>query len=185
MPSVRQLLKGQGLSDSATSIILQSWRDGTRKQYTTYLRQWEQYCCRREIDSLSATVTHGINFLSELYQNHNLSYSAINTAQSALSSVIFPPEGCTFGNHPLVCRLLKGVFTTRPSLPRYQCIWDVAVVLKYLKTLHPLEDLHLRDLTLKMTMLIALLSGQRCQTIHALDISAMQVVCHPNEQYVF
>ena len=34
-------------------------------------------------------------------------------------------------------------------------------------------------------MLIALLSGQRCQTIHALDISAMQVVFHPNEQYVF
>ena len=44
---------------------------------------------------------------------------------------------------------------------------------------------HLRDLTLKITMLIALLSGQRCQTIHALDINDMQVVCHPNQQYVF
>ena len=51
---------------------------------------------------------------------------------------------------------------------------------KYLKTLHPIRGLHLRDLTLKITMLIALLSGQRCQTIHALDISDMQVVCHPN-----
>ena len=56
---------------------------------------------------------------------------------------------------------------------------------KYLKTLHPIRGLHLRDLTLKITMLIALLSGQRCQTIHALDISDMQVVCHPNQQYVF
>jgi hypothetical protein len=34
-------------------------------------------------------------------------------------------------------------------------------------------------------MLIALLSGQRCQTIHALDMSDMQVVCHANQQYVF
>ena len=34
-------------------------------------------------------------------------------------------------------------------------------------------------------MLIALLSGQRCQTIHALDISDMQVVSQPNLQYVF
>ena len=56
---------------------------------------------------------------------------------------------------------------------------------KYLKTLHPIRGLHLRDLSLKITMLIALLSGQRCQTIHALDISDMQVVCHPNQQYVF
>ena len=185
MQRVRRLLKGQRLSDSATSIVLQSWRDGTRKQYTTYLRQWEQYCCQWEIDTFSATVIQGINFLSELYHNTNLSYSAMNTARSALSLVIFPPEGGTFGNHPLVCRLLKGVFTTRPSLPRYQCIWDVAIVLKYLKTLHPPEDLHLRDLTLKVNMLIALLSGQRCQTIHALDISDMEVVSQPNLQYVF
>ena len=109
----------------------------------------------------------------------------MNTARSAFSLVVFSPEGCTFGNHPLVSRLLKGVFTKRPSLPRYHSVWDVGIVLKYLKTLHPLEDLHLRDLTLKITMLIALLSGQRCQTIHALDMSEMQVVCHPNQQYVF
>ena len=108
----------------------------------------------------------------------------MNAARSALSLVIFPPEGCTFGNHPLVSRLLKGVFTKRPSLPRYS-VWDVAIVLKYLKTVHPLEDVHLRDLTLKITMLIALLSGQRCQTIHALDMSDMQVLCHLNQQYVF
>ena len=117
MQSVRQLLKGQGLLDSASSIVLQSWRDGTRKQYTTYLRQCEQYCCQWEIDTFSATVIQGINFLSELYHNTNLSYSAMNTARSALSLVIFPPEGGMFGNHPLVCQLLKGVFTTRPSLP--------------------------------------------------------------------
>jgi hypothetical protein len=127
----------------------------------------------------------GINFLSELYQKSNLSHSAMNTAHSALSSVIFPPEGCTFGNHSLVCSLLKGIFTTRPSLPRYHCVWDVATVLKYLRTLHPLEDLHLRELTLKVNMLIALLSGQRCQTIHALDLSNMHIVSHPNQQYVF
>ena len=54
-------------------------------------------CCQWEIDTFSATVTQGINFLSELYGNNNLSYSAMNTARSALSLVIFPPEGCTLG----------------------------------------------------------------------------------------
>ena len=32
MPLVQKLLKGRGLSESATSLILQSWRKGT-KQY--------------------------------------------------------------------------------------------------------------------------------------------------------
>ena len=84
-----------------------------------------------------------------------------------------------------MCRLLRGVFSTRPSLLRYHSIWDVATVLRHLKTLHPPSQLKLRDLTLKLTMLIALLSGQRCQTIHALDIKGMKVEAHPTQKYVF
>ena len=34
-------------------------------------------------------------------------------------------------------------------------------------------------------MLIAMLSGQRCETIHALDINSMKVEVHPTQQYVF
>ena len=182
---VWKLLKSRDLSDTAADIILQSWRNGTKKQYTTYLRQWEKYCSEQNIDPVSATVTQGINFLGDLYEKQHLSYSALNTARSALSLVIFPPEGSTFGNHPLVCQLLRGVFTARLSLPRYQDIWDVAIVLRYLKTLHPPSKLTLRELTLKLTMLMALLSGQRCQTIHTLNIDSMKIDISPTQQHVF
>jgi hypothetical protein len=84
-----------------------------------------------------------------------------------------------------MCRLLRDVFTARPSLPRYQNIWDVAIVLRYLKTLHPPSKLTLRELTLKLTMLMALLSGQRCQTIHALNIDSMKIDISPTQQHVF
>ena len=99
-----------------------------------------------------------------------LSYSGINTARSALSTVIVPPDGGSFGNHPLVSRFLKGVFESRPSLPCYKDIWDVSVVLDYLKTLPPLEELNLKDITHKTVVLVALLSGQCCQTVHIIYI---------------
>ena len=185
MSGVWGLLKGRDISDTAANIILQSWRDGTKKQFATYLRQWQEHCCEQKINPFSATVSQGINFLGDQYEKQKLSYSALNTARSALSLVILPPEGSTFGNHPLVGRLLRGIFTTRPSLPRYKSVWDVAIVLRYLKTLHPLSQLSLRELTLKLTMLIALLSGQRCQTIHALDINSMKVEAHPTRQFIF
>ena len=51
--------------------------------------------------------------------------------------------------------------------------------------LHPSSKLSLRELTLKLTMSIALLSAQRCQTIHALNINSMKVEVHPTQQYVF
>ena len=170
MPLIRANLTSKGLSRTASDVILQAWNPGTKKQYKSYLQRWELYCREQKINPLSASVVDGINFLGDLYQKP-LSYSAINTARSALSTVIFPAEGGTFGNHPLVTQFLKGVFTVRTSLPRYQEIWDVSTVLSYLKMLHLPENLSLQLLTLKTTMLLVLLSGQRCQTIHALDVS--------------
>ena len=115
-----------------------------------------------------------MEFLYHQYEN-GLSYSGINTARSALSTVIFLPDGGSFGNHPLVSRFLKGVYESRPSLPHYKEIWDVSVVLNYFKTLPPPEESNLKDITQRTVMLVALLSGQRCQTVHALTISGMKI----------
>ena len=131
------------------------------------------FCSSRSINPNSASLGDGLEFLHDQYEN-GLSYSAINTARSALSTIIFLPDGSSFGNHALVIRFLKGVFETRPSLPRYKDIWNVSVVLDYLKTLSPLEELNLKDITHKTVMLVTLLSGQRCQTVHALTISGMK-----------
>jgi len=43
----------------------------------------------------------------------------------------------------------------------------------YLSSLHPPQDLTLKDLTYKTTMILALLSGQRCQTLHLLSVRGM------------
>ena len=71
----------------------------------------------------------------------------------------------------MVTRFMRGVFPLRPSLPRYSEIWDVSMVLNYIKKWQPLEDIDLKTLTLKT--LTALASGQRCQTLHALEIDNM------------
>ena len=152
-----------------------SWRSGTSKQYQTYLKRWEHYCQTNGLSKLHATVENGIDFLATLF-NSGLGYSAINTARSALSSVLLLPNNTTFGSHPLVTRFLKGVFELKPSLPRYTTIWDVGTVLRYLSTLGPANELDLRALTLKTTMLLCLLTGQRCQTLTELDIKLMQIL---------
>ncbi len=68
---------------------------------------------------------------------------------------------------------MQGVFVNRPALPRYKQIWDVSVVIKYLKSLGENTQLCLQDLTMKTTMLLALVTGQRCQTIQVLNIEQM------------
>ena len=122
-----------------------SWRTGTTKQYDVYLKRWEQFCQSKGIDRLDASVENGIDFLATLF-TPGLGYSAINTARSALSSVLILPNNITFGAHPLVARFLKGVFELKPSLPRYSFIWDVSVVLQHLRSLGPPTQLDLESL---------------------------------------
>jgi len=60
-------------------------------------------------------------------------------------------------------------------MPRYKQIWDVSVVLQYLKTLHPLSSLTLKDLTHKLVMLILITTAQRLQTLLMLNIGLMEI----------
>ena len=69
---------------------------------------------------------------------------------------------------------MKGVYKASPPTPRYQSTWDVQPVLTYLSSLNPPEKLDLKSLTLKLVMLVALLSAQRGQSLHILDIGCMK-----------
>lgn len=110
-----------------------------------------------------------IEFLTELFHS-DVGYSGINTARSALATCVTIPGTIPLGKHPDIARFVKGVFQLKPSLPRYQGTWDVSIVLDYLETLYPHQNLSLKELTLKLVMLTALVTGQRGQSIHLMDL---------------
>ena len=68
----------------------------------------------------------------------------------------------------LISRFMKGVFNSKPSLPRYTEIWDVNIVLQYLEKM---QTETLSALSCKFCMLFLLITAQRCQTLHVIKIS--------------
>ncbi|CAG2208359.1 unnamed protein product [Mytilus edulis] len=171
---IGEILQNYGLSKESSEIIIASWKPATRQQYWTYFKRWLLFCSERKINSFKATELNVLEFLTSLYKI-GLGYSAINTARSMLSSFMSVNQEKTVGQWPLVKRFLKGIFNLKPSLPRYQRTWDVEVVLKYLKTLTPVYMLSLRVLSYKLVTLLLLLTGQRLQTIHSLDLDDITV----------
>ena len=114
-----------------------------------------------------------MNFLDMLF-NAGLSYSAICVAKSALSSYLDSKDAAQFGEHKQVGQFIKGVFEKRPALPKYSSTWDVNTMLQYLELHYPHNELTLKELSYKLVMFLALLSGQRCQTLHCLSVSSMK-----------
>lgn len=172
MSHIWEQFRNSGFSNETSSILLASWRSSTQKQYISHQNNWFKFASRKQVDPHSPSIVDVLEFLTELF-NKGVGYSSINTARCALSALITWQEKPTIGSHPLVTRFLKGVYELRPPAARYKKIWDVANVFDYLRKMWPTPNLSLKQLSLKLVMLVALISAQRLQTIESLDISNM------------
>ena len=168
MQSILESFRNRGFSEQTTKIFMASWTSGTKRQYDAFILRWFNYCCERKITPLSPSLEDIMEFLTKQYKN-GLGYESINTARTALSALDIKIEGFKDGSHPLVIRYMKGVFKLKPPKQRYTHIWDVNDVLCYLRKLSPVKLLSLKDLTLKLTMLMALTQAARVQTLHLLS----------------
>ena len=56
------------LSQCVKDVLMASWREGTSKQYQTYLNKWQQYCRERNIDVFEPSIDNGIEFIVSLHK---------------------------------------------------------------------------------------------------------------------
>ena len=147
---------------------MQAWRQSTHSQYTTYFKKYLIFCKEQNQDPGTGDVQLLLKFLQSMI-DQNYSYSALNSAKAALSLVIHIPEE----QKPLLKFFMKGAFNKNPPKPKYKCIWDVSIMLNFLKAMGDNASLSLRQISLKLTMLIALTTGQRVQTIASLSLQSL------------
>ena len=85
---------------------MESWVPATKAQYEGAIKRWFADFNQYDIQHFEATVKQGAEFLAHLFVTTDLKYSAINTTHSALSALLKPTNGVSFGSHPLVTRML-------------------------------------------------------------------------------
>lgn len=146
--------------------MLASISESTIKQYESSLRQWSIYCEQNNLNFYNPSYKAVIQFLTECFKD-GASYGTLNSHRSAISLI----SKDKIGENRLICRFLKGVFRLKPTRPKYAFTWDVSLVLKYLESLYPLENLGLNALSKKTAMLLALCTAHRAQTLTSIKIN--------------
>lgn len=111
MANIRKSLSENGVSQQSTSLICSSWRESTTKAYESAWRRWASWCDTRKVDPFSTTLTNILEFLIEMY-NENKEHSTINSYHSAISIFHAKIDGVPAGQHPMVTRLMQGIFNT-------------------------------------------------------------------------
>lgn len=120
-------------------------------------------------------MTEILDFLACQFQARK-AYRTIAGYRSALSSTLPPMDGVAVGKHPLVSRLLKGIYHARPPRPRYAATWDVGQVLEVLRGWPPANDLSIQRLTWKLAMLLALAGARRSGELRNLSASDCRIL---------
>ena len=167
---IRQALQCQGVPREAEDVIITAWRDSTKRQYNCYIQQWVLFCGRHR-NPIKPTVNDMLAYLGSIHQK-GLKFSAFQTARAAINNFVRICGGSDFFSHFLTKKFMQGIFNMKPSLPKYDSVWDVQLVLRYIEKM---DKLTLLELSAKLCMLFLLVTAQRCQTLHLIEIEDIEM----------
>lgn len=142
----------------------------TKTQYSSSFKQWWLYCHDKGLDPFQIGVHDLLDFLSQCFTNGS-TYGTLNNHRSALSLI----SGNNVGQDERVKRFFRGVFKLKPSFPKYNCTWNPNIVLNYFGDLYPSDNLSLEQLSKKLVVLLALSTGQRCQTLSLIRLPNIMI----------
>lgn len=169
------MLEKAGLDKITLDRILRyTWRPGTVKLYTTYLKKWGLYCVLKGVPPMKPSIPQVVRFLRML-EDEGLGYGAVNTARCALSVILPRVNGQSVGKHHYIHWFMKAVHARNPPKAKYSRFWDVGLVFDCLRSWPHNTQLSLKELSLKLTILMLLTSGHRGQTIVALSLRNIHI----------
>nr|CAI5854759.1 unnamed protein product [Callosobruchus analis] len=134
---------------------------------TSAFPAWWHYRRLKHLSVYTATANSVMDFLQNILDTEHCSFGTFNSHRAALSLLL----GEDVGKDRTLSRFMKGISNMRPSLPRYNYTWDPQQVLEYLRHLGENSQLSLKELSGKLATLLALLTGNRIQTIALIRVS--------------
>lgn len=130
--------------------------------------------CIRFSDPFHTIEEVVVSYLYYLFKTGK-SYSVINTHKAMLLQTLPFFDNTWCKDCVLIARFMKSVFLQTPPKPRYIVTWDVSIVLKFLRSLMPLNSLSLKLLTFKTVALVALATAPRAQTLASMNLDNMLI----------
>ena len=144
-----------------------SWRKKSQTSYNSLFHKWECWCNQRNRNPIYGPIADVINFLAELFEA-GYSYRSLNAYRSAISSIHEKVDDHLVGQHPMITRILKGVYNSRPPKPRYTTTWNVSQVVTWLDS-RKNSEIPLLVLSMKVVTLCALTRPCRSAELANLD----------------
>ena len=158
MEDYRRAHNLESISDPAFSLVSSGWRQSTKDRYGRAWDAFSRFLRSNNVLINSVSITNVVDYLSVLFQR-GLKYYTINLHRSAISMTLPLIDSLPVGQHPLVSRLMKGVYNQRPPTRRLFPSWDAGAVIQMFQDWASPHSLH--DQIRKTAFLLAMASTRR------------------------
>ena len=173
MDGFRRYLFEKGVSVKGANLIFNSRTQSSLSGCESSWKKWSGWCDRRAVNPFRFTLVSMLDYLTSLFEE-GLEYNTIAVHRSAISAYHGNVDDMAVGQHPLVTFLMAGIFNSRPPQPRYIFVWDVQVVLNFIKKDWDISSsLTDQELTYKLCMLLSLTTASRVSGWQHFDIRYM------------
>jgi hypothetical protein len=153
------------ISDRSFGLVKAGWKQYSEERYEQAWQSFKDFLRPSSIPFHQASLKDVMDYLAHLF-DRKLSWNTIGIHRSAISMTLAPINGVLVGEHPIVKRLMGGVFNKRPPRPEAPALWDP------LKVLSVFQDwpvvLPLSSLMRKGAFLMAIVTAKRAHELASL-----------------
>jgi hypothetical protein len=153
------------VSDRSFKLIAAGWVRSSEDRYERAWQSFKTFLRASSIPLHQASLRNVTDYLTHLF-DVGMSWSTIAIHKSTISMTMAPINGVNIGDHPLIKRLMRGVFKERPSRRANPAPWDPLKVLDIFQQ-WPVE-LPLSKLMRKGAFLMSLATAKRASELVAL-----------------
>jgi hypothetical protein len=100
------------VSDRSFRLISAGWKRSSEDRYERAWQSFKAFLRSSSIPLHQASLKTILDYLTHLY-DRDLSWSTIGIHKSTISMMMAPNDGAKVGDHPLVKRLMSGIFNER------------------------------------------------------------------------
>jgi hypothetical protein len=116
------------VSDRSFRLFSAGWKRSSEDRYERAWQSCKAFLRSSSIPLHQVSLKTILDYLTHLY-DRGLSWSTIGIHKSTISMTMAPIDGTKVGDHPLVKRLMSGIFNDRPSRRANPALWDPLKVL--------------------------------------------------------
>ena len=163
--------QNKGFSEKVINLFISALDQNSTRMISSSLRTWIFWCESKSVDPVICDIKDICEFFADMVIK-GLAYNTIAEYRSAISEIHEQVNGANVGMHPDISRTLHTIYVENPPQTHSDDPIDITPSLDYIRNLGQNDEMSIRDLSIKTSFLLALVTGSHPSDLKKINLTS-------------